>query len=75
MLVKQILEFELRGHGPPSRACTLTTGYFHDKANLSVDYYLLLKYYTKQCTVSNFSQPGPNHLQNLIPKCKIFNVF
>ena len=80
MLIEQIIEFELKGPGPPRRTCTPTTGYFHDKtkifkANLRVDYYLLLKYYTMQCTVSNFSLPGPNHFQNLIPKYKILNVF
>ena len=69
MLLEPIKEFELRGHGPRSRTCTPTTGYFHDntkifKANLRVDYYLLLKYYMRQCIVSNFSLPGPNHLQN-----------
>ena len=49
MLIEQIIEFELRGPGTCSRTCTLANGYFHDKtkilkANLLVDYYLLLKY-------------------------------
>ena len=56
MLIEQITVFELRVPGPPGRTCTPTTGYFHDKtkiskANLSVDYYLLLKYCTRQCTL------------------------
>ena len=31
MLIKQIIEFELRGPGPPGRTCTPITGYFHEK--------------------------------------------
>ena len=47
MLIKQIIEFKLRGLGPRNRTCTPTTGYFHvktkiSKENLRVDY--LLKY-------------------------------
>ena len=49
MLIKQIIEFQLREPGPPRRTCTAMTGYFYDKTkiskkNLRVDYYLLLKY-------------------------------
>ena len=51
MLIEQIIKFGLRWPGPYSRTRTrtLTTGYFHDKrkilkANLPVDYDLLLKY-------------------------------
>ena len=48
MLIEQIIEFELRGTGPPGRTCTTITGKLHDKANISkenlrVNYYLLLK--------------------------------
>ena len=28
MLIEQVIEFELRRHGPPSRTCFSTTGYF-----------------------------------------------
>ena len=35
MLIEQIIEFELRGPGPCSLPCTLTTGYFHDKTKIS----------------------------------------
>ena len=38
-----------------------------------MDYYLQLKYCWRQCTL--LSLVGPNHLQNLTPKCKILNVF
>ena len=31
MLIEQIIEFKLRGLGPPDRTCTPTTGYFHVK--------------------------------------------
>ena len=56
MLIEQIIEFELRQPARlPGRTCTSITGYFDDKSkiykeNLRLDYYLLLKYSTKQCT-------------------------
>ena len=76
MLFEQI--FELRGSGPPGRRCTTITGCFHNKTiiskqNIRLDCYLLVNYCSRQCTL--LPQPGPNHLQNLIPKCKILNVF
>ena len=75
MLIEQIIEFELGGAGPPGRTCTFTTGYFYDKTkiskkNLPVDCYLPLKYCRRLCTL--LPLPGPNHLQNLTPKFKIF---
>ena len=78
MLIELIIELKLKGLGPPNRACTPATGYFHDKIgiykeNLQLSYYLLLKYCRSQCTLLPF--PGPNHLQNLTPKRKIVNVF
>ena len=56
MLIEQIIEFEWRGYGPPDRTCTPMIAYFHDKTkiskeNLLVDYYLLLKYCRRQCTL------------------------
>ena len=30
MPIDQIIEFELRGPGPPGRTCTPITGYFYD---------------------------------------------
>ena len=56
MLIEQIIAFDLRGPGPLDGTVTLTTGYFYDKAktskeNLQVDYYLLLKYCKRQCTL------------------------
>ena len=35
MLIILIIEFELRGPGPPGRICTPTTGYFYDKTKTS----------------------------------------
>ena len=51
MLIEQIIEFELRGPGPPGRTYAPKTAFFfffHDKtklskANVRVNYYLLLK--------------------------------
>ena len=34
MLIEQIIEFELMGPGRPSRTCTPSTGFFHDKTNI-----------------------------------------
>ena len=75
MLIILIIKFELRGPWPPGRTCTSTTVYFNDKTKISkenfrVDYDLLLKYCTRQCTL--LSLPGQNQLLNLTPKCQIF---
>ena len=48
MFIEQYIAFELKGPGPPGRTCNPKTGYFYDKtkipkANLQVNYYLLLK--------------------------------
>ena len=48
MLIEQNIKFELKGAWAPGRTCTPKTGYFQDKtkiskANLRVNYYLLLK--------------------------------
>ena len=56
MLIEQIIEFELRGCGPPGRSYAPKTGYFYDKTkisqeNLRVNHYLLLKYCRRQCTL------------------------
>ena len=54
MFIEQVIEFELRGHGPPGRTCTFTTGYFYDKTKISKNIF------TKQCTLY-FSLPEPNN--------------
>ena len=66
MLIEQIIEFEVRGHGPPGRTCTPTTGYFPDKTKISkeslrVDYFIIYCYNIAQGNVLYFPQPGPNH--------------
>ena len=76
MLIEQI--FELRGPEPFGRVCTPITGSFHDKTiiskeNIRLDCYLQLD--IAGGNVPYFPLPGPNDLQNLIPKCKILNVF
>ena len=53
---EHIVEFQLRGPGPPGRTCTPITGLLHDKTkilkeNLRVDYYLLLIYCSSQCAL------------------------
>ena len=73
MLIKQIIEFELRGPEPPSHTCTPITAYFYDKAKIfeesfQVDYYLLLN--IAEGNVPFFLLLGPIHLQNLALKCK-----
>ena len=56
MLIEQIVELQLRGPVPPGLTCTSITGYCHDKTkiskkNLRVGFHLLLKCYTRQCTL------------------------
>ena len=56
MFIEQTIKFEFRGLVPLGRVCTPATGYFFDKTkiskeNLRVDYYLLLKYCSRQCTL------------------------
>ena len=80
MLTEPIIEFELRWPEPCSPTCTLTTGSFHEKkatisspANFLVDYYLLLKYCWRQCTLLSLNWDKSH--TNLIPKCKILIMF
>ena len=56
MLIEQIIEFELIGPESRGRTYTPITSYFHVKTkifkkNFPPDYYLLLKYCRKQCTL------------------------
>ena len=37
MLIKQIIEFQLRGPGPPCRTCTPITGQLHDKQKIFME--------------------------------------
>ena len=76
MLIEEI--FELRGPGPPGRICSSITGCFHDKTiiskeNLRLDWYFLLNYCRRQCTL--LSHYLGQITQNLTQKCKLLNVF
>ena len=56
MLIEQIIELQLTGPGPPGPTCIPINGNFHHKTKVSkehfrVDYYLLLKYCKRQCTL------------------------
>ena len=56
MLIDEIIEFELRGSRPPGRTCTpkvviFMTNQKFIKDNLWMDYYLLLNYCRRQCTL------------------------
>ena len=57
MLIEQIIEFELRGPGPPGRTCTPTTGQLHDKIKIFEENLLL------GGNAPYFPVQGPNHLQ------------
>ena len=77
MLINKLSNIN-KGPGPPGSTCISITSYFHDKTkiskeNIQVDYYLLLKYYRRQCIL--LLPTRPNHLQNLTPKCEILNLF
>ena len=61
MFIEQTIKFEFRGLIPLGRVCTPATGYFYDKIkifeeNLLVNYYLLLKYSSRQCTLLSPTQ-------------------
>ena len=75
MLIEQITEFKLRRPGPIGRTCTSTTGYSYEKTKISkedlrVEYYLLLKYRTKQCTL--LSPTWAKSLTKFNPKMQTF---
>ena len=60
MLIERIIKLQLRGPGPPGQTYTPITGYCHDKTkiskeNLRVDYYLLLRFCKRQCTLLSSS--------------------
>ena len=73
MLIELIIEFQLRGPGPPGRIPI--TGYFYNKTkiskqNLRVNYYFLLKYRRRQCTL--LSPTWAKSLTNFNPKMQDF---
>ena len=48
MLIEQIIEFELRGPGPPGRTYTPTISYFHEKTKIFKKY-LRVNYFIIYC--------------------------
>ena len=78
MFIEQTIKFEFRGLVPLGRICTLATGYFYDKTkiskeNLRVDYYLLLKYCSRQCTL--LSPTRAKSLTEINTKTQDFKMF
>ena len=64
MLIEQIIEFEFEFSNIFTGTCIPTTGYLYEKTkifkeNLRVDYYLLLKYCTRQCTLISPTWENP----------------
>ena len=45
MLIKQVIEFELRGLGPLDRICTPATSYFHVKTKIRKIFEWIIIYY------------------------------
>ena len=72
MLIKQIIEFELRGPDGPLGVHVLIQFVIFmtkQKENLEVNYYLSLKYCKKQCTL--LSPTWAKSLTKFNSKCKI----
>ena len=77
MLIEQIIEFEVRGPGPPGRTCTSTAGNFYDKTKTSleylrVDYYLVLNYCRMHHRPTLLLPTLAESVAKFNPKCKIF---
>ena len=76
MLIEQIIEFELRVHGPLVvhiflKLVIFMTKQKFSKANLRVHYFML-KCCRKQCILISVTNVKS---QNLTPKCKILSAF
>ena len=61
MLIEQIIEFELRGRGPPGRICTLITGKLHERKFFK--WIIIYCYNIAEGNVPYFPLYEPNHLQ------------
>ena len=78
MFLEQTIRFEFRGLVSFGRMNTPATGYFYDKTkiskeNLQVDYYLLLKYCSRQCTL--LSPTWVKSLRKFNTKMQDFKMF
>ena len=66
MLIKQIIELQLRGPGSPGRTCTSITGYFVTKQKSLRKIFEWIIIYCKNVARDNapyFLLPGPNHTE------------
>ena len=75
MLIEQIIEFDVRGHGPPLVVHVLLQLVIFktkQKSLRNIFEYIILLFTSKNCRrqCSLFSLSGPNHLQNLIPNLR-----
>ena len=68
MLIEQVIEFELKGHGPPGNTCTFTTGYFRDKTKIP-------KKNLREAMYLSFPYLGQINYKILNLTCQILNVF
>ena len=78
MFFEQTIKFEFGRLVPLGRICTSATGYFYDKTkiskeNLRMDYYLLLKYCSRQCTL--LSPSRTKSLTKFNTKMQDFKMF
>ena len=81
MLIEQIVEFELRGHGPPGRICTSITAYLYDMTKQKslrniVEWIILLltaAILQEQCTL--LPPTWTKSRTNLTQKCKVLIAF
>ena len=78
MFIEQSIKFEFGRLVPLGRICAPATDYFYGKTkisqkNLRVDYYLLLKYCTRQCTL--LSPTRAKSLTKFNTKMQDFKMF
>ena len=71
MFIAQIIEFELRGIWPLAVHVPLQLVICTTKQKSLKQIFKWIKNFARG-NVPNFSPPRLNHLQNFIPKCKIF---
>ena len=77
MFIEQIIEFELRGPGPPGRTFNAKNHYLYGKTKISKknkpsSELLLAAKYIAGGNVPCFPSPGPSQLQS--QKCYVLNV-
>ena len=77
MLIGQIIEYELRGLGSLAVHVLQKVNFMTKQKSLRKIFEWVIIYCDNivRGNALYFPLPGPNHLQNLSPKCKILNVF